>query len=164
MAHWLYCQSCQQWNRSVTPLSEDKVCSFCGSTLKKTKGGSGSASVVNAEKAEELMIPASAQTPEVTEAPQADAAAEEEATVAADEPAEKAVEEEAEETEDPVDDEASPPAEDAEEEDDGEDDGEDEPAAEEEESSTENDVVKVSEVRVITDKNEKKERLAKKRH
>jgi|GEM_PF-2179267 len=37
MAFWLFCQSCQQWSRSATPLSDDKSCSFCSNRLVKTK-------------------------------------------------------------------------------------------------------------------------------
>ncbi len=29
MAYWLYCQSCEQWSKSTTPMSDDKSCSFC---------------------------------------------------------------------------------------------------------------------------------------
>ena len=29
MAHWLFCQSCQQWSKFATPLSDDKYCPLC---------------------------------------------------------------------------------------------------------------------------------------
>jgi len=37
MAYWLYCQSCKQWNKSATGLSEDKLCPLCNSLFVKTK-------------------------------------------------------------------------------------------------------------------------------
>ncbi|MEN6348309.1 MAG: hypothetical protein ABFD08_02780 [Syntrophomonas sp.] len=37
MAYWLHCQSCMQWSKSATGLSEDKSCPFCDNHFWKTK-------------------------------------------------------------------------------------------------------------------------------
>lgn len=37
MAYWLHCQSCKQWSKSATGLSEDKFCPFCNNLFVKTK-------------------------------------------------------------------------------------------------------------------------------
>ncbi|MEN6388951.1 MAG: hypothetical protein ABFD04_00925 [Syntrophomonas sp.] len=37
MAYWLYCQSCMQWSKSATGLSEDKSCPLCNNLFMKTK-------------------------------------------------------------------------------------------------------------------------------
>ena len=55
MAHWLYCQSCKQWSKSPTPLSDDKVCPFCNNFLVKVKSISNPAVAGgSAEKAGEV--------------------------------------------------------------------------------------------------------------
>ncbi len=37
MPYWLLCPSCKQWNKSTTPLSADKFCSFCSKALVRVK-------------------------------------------------------------------------------------------------------------------------------
>lgn len=155
MAHWLYCMSCQQWSRSATPLTEDKVCKFCGSMLKKTKAGSSQPPQVNEEVKEEKIIPVD----DVVEEIESEAAAE---AAAVDESEGPDQLEEAEESAPELE---LPKIEEAEEQPEETVAAEDEEVlAEEVEEADGSDVVKVSEVRVITDKSEKKERLAKKRH
>lgn len=169
MAYWLYCQACKEWSRSATPLSEDKACKYCGTLLTKTRGGGSSgrqaddAEMMESPKlvqaAEVETVQASEPLPETVEnSALIDEIAEE--VELQEEKIEDAVpEEEALTKETPEDSGEAAPADNAA----GEED--EEPLEDgEEESSQENDVVKVSEVRVITDKNEKKERLAKKRH
>lgn len=155
MAHWLYCMSCQQWSRSATPLTEDKVCKFCGSMLKKTKAGGSQPPQVNEEVKEEKIIPVD----DVVEEIESEAAAE---AAAVDESEGPDQLEEAEESAPELE---LPKIEEAEEQPEETVAAEDEEVlAEEVEEADGSDVVKVSEVRVITDKSEKKERLAKKRH
>lgn len=37
MAYWLFCQSCKEWTKSATPLSDDKSCAFCNNNFIKIK-------------------------------------------------------------------------------------------------------------------------------
>ncbi len=37
MAYWLHCQTCKKWTKSITPLSEDKLCFYCNNPLVKPK-------------------------------------------------------------------------------------------------------------------------------
>ena len=37
MAYWLLCQSCKEWSKYTTPLSNDKVCPFCSNSFITVK-------------------------------------------------------------------------------------------------------------------------------
>lgn len=37
MAYWLLCQSCKEWNKFPTALSDEKTCSFCGTFFAQIK-------------------------------------------------------------------------------------------------------------------------------
>jgi len=185
MAYWLYCQSCQQWSKSATPLSGDKVCPFCSHLLMKVKGKTNTVEEGgSADRTEEAAPqPVAAAVPAVKDAPpeetSQDAAEAKgvsepvEVTAVLDQPVNEKAErdnEEAEEPETEAEPQDTPPEdslEEAAEEEaavcEDQDDLIDEDEAGEE-KNPEPDNVKISEVRVITDKNEKKERLAKKVH
>lgn len=160
MAHWLYCLSCQQWSRSATPLTEDKVCKFCGSMLKKTKASGSPAPQASENVSEENVVLVADKAEEIESEVAAEAAA----------VSESEGPDQLEEEDDPAPENAPTKPEEAEEQPEEDADAEhvaaedEEVPAEEVEEADDSDVVKVSEVRVITDKSEKKERLAKKRH
>jgi len=180
MAYWLFCQSCQQWSKSVTPLSEDKACPFCSDLLMKVKGsantlarsGGVEESAASAPPITAEVLLENAETGEVEQTQGLNDPAEVDEVV--DQTLEKESELKSEDKEEPESDAGSPEGQDAPAEDSqpaiAEETGaacedQDDLAAEEEagEAKTpEADSVKVSEVRVVTDQSEKKDRLAKK--
>ncbi len=46
MSYWLYCNACEQWSKSATPLSDDKTCSFCHKKYSLLNRGSSDKSVI----------------------------------------------------------------------------------------------------------------------
>ncbi|MDD2619780.1 MAG: hypothetical protein PHC92_03815 [Syntrophomonadaceae bacterium] len=54
MAHWLLCQSCKQWSKSATPLSNDKFCPLCNNRFATVKSYTSSIpDIISSENTQE---------------------------------------------------------------------------------------------------------------